>query len=88
MYNETAMPRRLSFDPHPKELATRECGPTHISLLWSRRFGRAAVVIEEDETGEITELAVEQDDDPLDLYQHALAYALRRGHPGWWPLAA
>jgi hypothetical protein len=76
------MHRRLTYDANPKELATRDSGATHISLLWSRRFHRAAVVIEDDDTGEVSELEVEPTDDPLDVYEHALAYATRRGHPG------
>jgi hypothetical protein len=76
------MQRRLTFDPNPKELASRDSGATHISLLWSRRFRRAAVVVEDGNTGEIMELEVGQNDDPLDLYEHALAYAPRRGRPG------
>jgi hypothetical protein len=76
------MQRRLTFDANPKELASRDTGMTHISLLWSRRLHRAAVVVEDDETDEIVELEVEQSDDALDLYEHALAYAPRRGHPG------
>jgi hypothetical protein len=75
------MYRRLTFDANPKELASRNSGATHISLLWSRRFHRAAVLVEDDETGEIVELEVAPGDDPLDLYEHALAYAPLRGHP-------
>jgi hypothetical protein len=76
------MHRRLTFDANPKELASRDSGTTHISLLWSRRFRRAAVVVEDDDTGEIAELEVEKNENPLDVYEHALAYATRRGHPG------
>jgi hypothetical protein len=76
------MQRRLTFDAHPKELASRDSGRTHISLLWSRRRNRAAVLVEDDETGEVAELDVEAKDDPLDVYEHALAYVRRRGHPG------
>ena len=50
------MQRRLTFDANPKELASRDSGTTHISLLWSRRLHRAAVVVENDDTGEIVEL--------------------------------
>ena len=82
------MQRRLTFDANPKELASRDSGTTHISLLWSRRLHRAAVVVEDDDTGEIVELEVEQSDDPLDLYEHALAYAPRRGRPGRHAAAA
>jgi hypothetical protein len=76
------MAARLTFDAHPKELATRSDGLTRISLLWSRRTHRAAVVVEDDATGETVELDVRERDNPLDVYEHALAYAPRRGHPG------
>ena len=76
------MSTRLTFDAHPKELATRSSGLTRISLLWSRRTHRAGVVVEDDETGETIELDVRERENPLDVYEHALAYVSRRGHPG------
>jgi len=82
------MHRRLTFDANPKELASRDSGTTHIALLWSRRLGRAAVVVQDGDTGEIVELEVGRSDDPLDLYEHALAYAPRRGRPGRHAAAA
>ena len=51
---------RLTFDPNPKELAHRDSGPAHVSLLWSRRTHRAAVVLYDDETGRSVELEVSQ----------------------------
>jgi hypothetical protein len=39
-------------------------------------------VVEDDVTGEATELEVREGDDPLDVYEHAFAYAPRRGRPG------
>ena len=72
------MQRRLTFDAHPKELASRDSGSTHVALLWSRRLRRAAVVVEDEETGEVVELDVLCGDDPLDLYEHPWAYAARR----------
>lgn len=77
------MRHRLTFDANPKELASRRVGTTQVSLLWSRRTHRAAVLVEDDETGASLELEVDERDNPLDLYEHALAYAPRRGHPGW-----
>ena len=79
------MRTRLTFDANPKELASRRSGSILVSLLWSRRTHRAAVVVADEETGETTELDVLAADDPLDLYEHALAYAPRRGHQGWAP---
>jgi hypothetical protein len=74
---------RLTFDANPKELASRDAGfGHHVVLLWSRRTGRAAVVVEEDATGELVELDVEERDNPLELYHHAYAYMAARGHPG------
>jgi hypothetical protein len=76
------MRRRLTFDANPKELASRHAGTVWVALLWSRRKHRAAVVVEDDETGETVELDVRERENPLDVYEHALAYVPRRGHPG------
>ncbi len=76
------MPRRLTFDANPKELASRSDGTVSVALLWSRRTGRAAVLVEDDDTGQTLELDVGERENPLDVYEHALAYAPRRGHPG------
>jgi hypothetical protein len=76
------MHRRLTFDANPKELASRHDGMVDVALLWSRRTRRAAVVVEDDATGQAVELDVREGDNPLDVYEHALAYAHRRGHPG------
>jgi hypothetical protein len=73
---------RLTFDAHPKELARRDAAGSHVALLWSRRRHRAAVVVEEDSTGELVQLDIEERDNPLELYQHPYAYLARRGHPG------
>jgi hypothetical protein len=73
---------RLTFDPNPKELVRRDAAGSHVALLWSRRRHRAAVVVEEDATGELVELDVRERENPLELYQHAFAYLPTRGHPG------
>lgn len=74
---------RLTFDANPKELARRDAGVGHhVVLLWSRRTGRAAVVVEEDATGELVELHVGEHENPLELFRHPYAYMPRRGHPG------
>lgn len=77
---------RLTFDPNPKELAARDAGCTHVLLLWSRRTGRAAVVVEDDATGEVTEMDVLERENPLELFDHPFVYAPKRGHPGWTPV--
>ena len=76
---------RLTFDPNPKELARRDAGlGSHVVLLWSRRTGRAGVVIAEDSTGELIELDVEERENALELYRHPYAYLAvpGRGHEG------
>ena len=73
---------RLTFDANPKELASRDAGCTHVLLLWSRRTGRAAVVIEDDVTGDVVEMDVRERENPLDVFDHPFAYAPGRGHPG------
>lgn len=74
---------RLTFDAQPKELARRDAGiGRHVVLLWSRRTGRAAVVVDEDVTGELVELDVLERENPLELYLHPYAYIAARGHPG------
>jgi hypothetical protein len=77
-------PHRLTFDPNPKELASRDAGGAQVLLLWSRRTGRAAVVVE-DATGEVIEMEVHERENPLELFQHPYVYAAQRGHPGWSP---
>jgi hypothetical protein len=76
---------RLTFDPNPKELASRDTGSTHVLLLWSRRTGRAAVVVEDDATGEVVEMDVRDRENPLELFEHPFVYLRTRGHPGWQP---
>ena len=73
---------RLTFDPNPKELARRDAGGSQVVLLWSRRTGRAAVVVDEDATGELVELDVGEGENPLELFHHPYAYMQLRGHPG------
>ena len=73
---------RLTFDPNPKELARRDAAGSHIALLWSRRRHRAAVIVDNAATGELTELDIRERENPLDLYQHPYAYLRARGHPG------
>lgn len=73
---------RLTFDANPKELARRDSAGTHVALLWSRKRHRAAVVVEEDATGELVELDIHERENPLQVYQHPYAYLGTRGHPG------
>jgi hypothetical protein len=73
---------RLTFDANPKELARRDNAGSHVALLWSRRRHRAAVVVEDDPTGELVQLDIQEQDNPLELYQHPYAYLTRRGYPG------
>lgn len=76
---------RLTFDTEPQELARRDASGSHVALLWSRRTHRAAVVVEEDATGELVELEVREQESPLELYQHPYVYLATRGRPGRRP---
>jgi hypothetical protein len=73
---------RLTFDPNPEELARRDAAGSHVVLLWSRRWRRAAIVVDEDATGELVQLDIGERDNPLELYHHPYAYLATRGHPG------
>ncbi len=73
---------RLTYDPNPKELARRDAAGTTVTLLWSRRRHRAAVVVDEEATGELFELDVRERENPLELFTHPYAYLPARGHPG------
>ncbi len=73
---------RLTFDPNPKELARRESAGSHVVLLWSRRRHRAAVVVDEDATGELVQIDVHERENPLNLFDHPYAYLSSRGRPG------
>jgi hypothetical protein len=73
---------RLTFDPNPKELASREAAGAEVVLLWSRRANRAAVVVEDGVTGEVVEMEVRENESALDVYEHALAYLPMRAFPG------
>jgi hypothetical protein len=75
---EETMIRRLSFDHTPKLLASRRSGTTEVGLFWSKRRHRAAVVVEDEATGEHFELEIKPDDDPLDVYNHPYPYATSR----------
>ena len=73
---------RLTFDPNPKELARRDAAGTHAALLWSRRRHRAAIVVEDDATGDLVQLDIHDQENPLELNEHPYAYLTTRGHPG------
>jgi hypothetical protein len=73
---------RLTYDANPKELARRESAGSHVVLLWSRRRHRAAVVVEEDATGELVQIDVRERENPLNLFDHPYAYLSTRGRPG------
>lgn len=72
------MVRPLSFDHTARELDARRSGSTEVALVWSKRCRCAAVTITDDDTGEVVELVVRPEDDPLDLFEHPWAYAERR----------
>ena len=72
------MSPHTTFDRRARELASRTAAGTQVTLLWSKRTGRAAVVVYDEATGESFELLVRKDDNPLDLYYHPYAYRAAR----------
>jgi hypothetical protein len=77
------MAHRLTFDSNPAELEFRQGGGTIVSLLWSRDTGRAAVVVEDEATGEVAEIEVLPGENPLELFEHPYVYVPTRGRIGW-----
>jgi hypothetical protein len=74
---------RLTFDANPKELARRDSHlGRHVALLWSRRTGRAVVVVDEEAAGGLIELEVAENENALELYNHPYACLASRGHQG------
>lgn len=74
---------RLTFDPNPRSSRDAMPGSAATSFScgaaapdarrwWSRR----------DTTGELIELDVGEDENPLELFNHPYAYMRLRGHPG------
>jgi hypothetical protein len=76
---DRAMISCLSYDPSPKELASRHAGTTEVALLWSERAHRASVAVQDEASGEHFELEVGEHDHPLDIFDHPYAYAAARG---------
>jgi len=74
---------RLTFDANPKSSPRARSAGAEVVLLWSRRSNRAAVVVEgQSATGEISEMECARGENPLDVYEHALAYLHTRAFPG------
>lgn len=72
------MTRKPTFDHTPKLLAERHSGTTDVALFWSERTHQLAVSVDNKATGEHFELLVKAGDDPLDLFEHPLAYGFAR----------
>jgi hypothetical protein len=59
------------------ELASRDAGSLHVSLLWHRATDLFTISVDDAATGERFELVVVGK--PLDTYYHPYAYAALRG---------
>jgi hypothetical protein len=60
------------------ELASRDNGGLHVSLLWTQETDVFTVSVDDLGTGDRFELVVE-DRNPLDVFYHPYAYAAVRG---------
>ena len=65
-----------------RELDSRISDGIHIRLLWHSVDGHVSVAVEDTKTGEMFDVAIGDDDRPLDVFHHPYAYAARCRHVG------
>lgn len=56
------------------ELSSRSGNGVDVALLWQRCDNTALVVVVDHGTGEAFQLAVQENDDALDMFHHPYAY--------------
>jgi hypothetical protein len=61
------------------ELAERENDGVSVALFWTRGTDALAVTVEDASTGDYFELALADNERPLDVFYHPFAYARARG---------
>jgi hypothetical protein len=61
-----------------QELAYRENEGIEVSLVWDPTDNNVSVFVSDTKTGDLFELAVE-DESPLEIFNHPYAYAASRG---------
>jgi hypothetical protein len=66
-------------DTERVELAEREHDGVSVALYWARGTDALAVTVEDATTGDYFELALADNERPLDVFYHPFAYARARG---------
>jgi hypothetical protein len=62
-----------------RELAHRQADGIEVSLLWNSTDNALTVAVADSRTGDSFNLAVDQRDRALDVFEHPYAYAADRG---------
>jgi hypothetical protein len=62
-----------------RELALREADGVEVTLLWHPASDVVSVMVVDSKSGDLFELVLDDDDSPLDVFNHPYAHAARRG---------
>ena len=65
--------------PTVRELAHRQADGIEVSLLWNSTDNALKVAVTDSRTGDSFQLAVDQRDRAIDVFEHPYAYAADRG---------
>ncbi len=68
-----------AFDQDVHELDYRVADGVEVALLWVIGADQALVVVNDERTGEVLQLAVNEGESALDVFNHPYAYAAARG---------
>ena len=71
-----------------KELAYRATDGLEVALLWRESASSVSVAVSDSRTGEAFELAVGNNDNTLDVFNHPYAHAAYRGVEPASPIAS
>jgi hypothetical protein len=65
--------------PTVRELAYRQADGIEVSLLWNSTDDALSVTVADSRTGDSFQLALDERDRALDVFEHPYAYAANRG---------
>ena len=70
---------RIYTLPTLRELAYRHADGIEVRLLWNSADNALTVAVDDSRTGDSFQLAVDERDRALDVFEHPYAYAANRG---------
>jgi hypothetical protein len=70
---------RIHTLPPVRELAYRHADGIEVRLLWNSTANTLSVAVADSRTGDSFQLALDQRDRALDVFEHPYAYAANRG---------